>query len=410
MDLRLLQIKRTVANVSDEASSELTKKYKHANLWPETKLADSSERTATWSRAEKERVFELLRMGLTSPLMVTKHMGKTKSLRQVAEFLEYLQVSSTLVGSDDDTSADSESGDTEDSSESESSESESETMATRLKPRSRPVSGESTSGSSGSSSESSSDSEADSRQMNVDSGDGFMSVESASSSSASEPDSDILILSSDSDASGSSGSSADDSDESSSGSESGSTDSSSDSSSDSDEASDSDDVSVVSDDGQSIAKEERLALVAGAKRDKETRAFNRHMLKLFRKESKDLLYHYKDTVLFDSDYGDVIARLIHGDDQCTVDQATYAELQLAVIHFLLVIIKDAVARQTITRGAIQVGANTPKRTNVFRCITESLDSSSFPPRKPVNELYDGLLRKHLDEDTYDELLGDESAQ
>ncbi|KAJ1898447.1 hypothetical protein GGI09_005132 [Coemansia sp. S100] len=405
MDLRLLQIKRTVANVSDEASSELAKKYKHANLWPEIKLADSSERTATWSRAEKERVFELLQAGLTSPLMITKHMGKTKSLRQVAEFLEYLQVSSTVVGSDDDTSADSESGDTEDSSESESSESEHEAVATRLKPRSRPASDKSTSGSSSSSSESSSDSEADNRRMGVASGDGFMSVESASSSSASEPDSDIVILSSESDASDSFSSSADDSDESSSSSESGSTDST-----DSGSSSDSDDVSVVSDNDQSIAREERLALAAGAKRDKETRAFNRHMFKLFRKESKKLLYHYNDTVLFDSDYGDVIAKLIHGDDHCTVDQATYAEMQLAVIHFVLVIMKDAIARQTITRGAIQEGSNTVSRTNVFQCIAESLDSSRFPPRKPVNELYDGLLRKYLDEDTYDELLGDESAQ
>ncbi|KAJ2417235.1 hypothetical protein GGI10_000358 [Coemansia sp. RSA 2530] len=413
MDLRLSQIKRAAAPVSEVACSGSTKKYKTSSLWPKVKLADSRERTATWSRAEKDHVLELLQMGLTSPLMIAKHMGMTKSLRQVAEFLEYLKVCSTLVGSDDDddddnddgSSTDSESGDSEDSSESESesstSELESETVpaanAARLSHRSRPASSESGSGSSGSSSESSSDSEVASRRMSVDSGGGYMSVESDSNSPAPDSDSDVESISSSSklDTNGGSSSSADESEETSSESE-------------SDSSSESDGVSEASDDGQSIAKEETQSLAEARKCDKKTISFNRKMFKLFRHKYKGQLHHYWDSVLFDPEYGDVLAKLIHGDDKCTVDQATYSELLLAVIHFVQVVVRDAAARQSITRGTIHANANTPKRSDIFHCIYEALDSSGFPPRRPLNELYDGLLYKYLDEATYD-LLCDEDT-
>ncbi|KAJ2725552.1 hypothetical protein GGI07_001180 [Coemansia sp. Benny D115] len=54
-------------------------------------------RTQAWTEAEKELVFEKLQNGRAPITEITQHLGGTKSLRQVAEYLEYLHFWSTLL-------------------------------------------------------------------------------------------------------------------------------------------------------------------------------------------------------------------------------------------------------------------------------------------------------------------------
>ncbi|KAJ1892684.1 hypothetical protein LPJ66_006195 [Kickxella alabastrina] len=55
------------------------------------------QRTQHWTEAEKERVFEKLQTGRVSITSIAEHVGPTKSLGQVAEFLEYMQLWSRLL-------------------------------------------------------------------------------------------------------------------------------------------------------------------------------------------------------------------------------------------------------------------------------------------------------------------------
>ncbi|KAJ1999925.1 hypothetical protein GGI04_002197 [Coemansia thaxteri] len=394
MDRRLSQIRHCLANASNTATSKPTAQLKHANPWPEDELEASSshKRTAAWSTSEKERVFELLQLGLTSPLMIAKHMGATKSLCQVAEFLEYLQVCSVVLGSDsEDVLSSPEASDPSSASGSQTSSEESDSGSNHravaaiadpalLEHRSKPESIESTSESSGYGSEPSSESEPDSDMMSIGSESGYMSVESARSGASPMHDSSGSSIGE------SSGSSSD-----------------SEGDSDSESDSDSDGVSVVSGDDSSIAKEEKLSQEVGVKRDRETTVYNIKMRKLLKGAPREGIGHYNRYVLFDTEFGDILAKLIHGDDRTTVDYATYTEMQQAVVHFVRGIIKDSIIRQAVTRGAIHENSNGVKATSRFQCIFEAIDSSGFPARKPASELYDGLLRKCLDEDVYRQL-------
>ncbi|KAJ2330310.1 hypothetical protein GGI00_003768, partial [Coemansia sp. RSA 2681] len=342
MEYRLRQLKRTLASANDEQTSDVGEQYRYVKPWVQSQLADTSERTATWSKAEKERVFELLRLGLTSPLMIAKHLGKTKSLRQVAEFLEYLSVCSALVGSDSDDvsegSQEPESDGTQSESESESeSESDLESDTTtasssKLRHSSRPADALSSSNSS-SESESSSSSDAESRgsdRMNVGSDNGAMSVDSISSSSEGSDSSDTEPEAADSaSADGSDGSSSTDD-------------------SDSDSDSESDDISVASEDDQLNAKEEELALAKDAELDKKTITANNKLLKIIKKAPKEAIRHYTACVLFNTDCCEVLAKLIQGDDNATVNHAVYADMLQAVVHFIQAILKDSLAEQNVT--------------------------------------------------------------
>ncbi|KAJ2631277.1 Riboflavin synthase alpha chain, partial [Coemansia sp. RSA 1694] len=396
MEYRLRQLKRTLANANDEQTSDIGEQYRYVKPWAESQLADISERTATWSKAEKERVFELLRLGLTSPLMIAKHLGKTKSLRQVAEFLEYLSVCSALVGSDsDDVSEDSqepESDGTQSESESESeSDPESDTTTAsspKLRHSSRPDDTlSSSSSSSESESSSSSDSESrDSDRMSVDPDDGVMSVDSISSSAASSDSSDTEPEAADSASAG------------------GSDGSSSPNDSDSDSDCESGDISVASENDQLNAKEEELALAKDAELDKKTITANNKLLKIIKKAPKEAIRHYTSCVLFNTDCCEALAKLIQGDDNATVNHAVYADMLQAVVHFIQAILKDSLAEQNVTSRV--------SFEDIFHrdCVYRAAEAAGFSARKPVRELYDDLLRKYLDEGVYDNELASDSEQ
>ncbi|KAI8321730.1 hypothetical protein GQ54DRAFT_304584 [Martensiomyces pterosporus] len=92
-------------------------------------------RCSTWTDAEKERVFEKLRRGRVSAVEIAKHVGKTKSLRQVAEYLEYLQFWSHALGdhaNSDDTGAGSDEECTTESSDEEGTAESSDEEAAAL--------------------------------------------------------------------------------------------------------------------------------------------------------------------------------------------------------------------------------------------------------------------------------------
>ncbi|KAJ1725081.1 hypothetical protein LPJ53_000732 [Coemansia erecta] len=57
----------------------------------------SKIRTQKWTRAEKDRLFESLKSGRVSIAKAAQCVGETKSLRQVAEYIEYLQLWSKLI-------------------------------------------------------------------------------------------------------------------------------------------------------------------------------------------------------------------------------------------------------------------------------------------------------------------------
>ncbi|KAJ2744883.1 hypothetical protein GGI20_002612 [Coemansia sp. BCRC 34301] len=404
MDIRLRQLKRMLADSHDNPSSDAAEQFRYAMPWTEVQLADTSERTVAWSETEKERVFELLKLGLTSPLMIAKYMGKTKSLCQVAEFLEYLSLCSTFIGSSSDDM--SEDGDAEDNQEPEY---EPESEDAHLEPEATvhilSSSSEQTSESSNSSS-SSSDSESDgSNRMSMDVDDGCMSVDSISSrpgslSGSDTSDSDTTDSSDSSDMSGDPDSAVDSSPGAS---ESGK------SSSESDSGSDSDDIEAIQPRDLLIAREEKKSLALAVKVDKATLATNAKLLKLVDKAPKEQIRLYNNHVLFDTDYCDVLFKLIREDDAVTVDHATYSEMQLAVVHFIQTIIKDALARQTITRGRKVHGSN-KRRIFESDCIHQALQSAGFSPRRPACKVYDDLLRKYLDEDVYNDDLVTDSEQ
>ncbi|KAJ1966308.1 hypothetical protein GGI12_000151 [Dipsacomyces acuminosporus] len=83
-------------------AGELKRKLEELGADPAVKrpACTYGQRSSVWTDAEKERVFEKIQKGKASVAEIARHVGNTKSLRQVAEYIEYMQFWSTVIASD----------------------------------------------------------------------------------------------------------------------------------------------------------------------------------------------------------------------------------------------------------------------------------------------------------------------
>ncbi|KAJ1993538.1 hypothetical protein GGI25_002714 [Coemansia spiralis] len=66
---------------------------------PQSLNTAESKHTDTWTEEEKEKIFKILEHGRISAMAITRRLGHTKSLRQVAQFLDHMEFYATALDS-----------------------------------------------------------------------------------------------------------------------------------------------------------------------------------------------------------------------------------------------------------------------------------------------------------------------